>query len=107
MTPREVLVAARKLIEKPEQWTQGWFAKTVSGEEVASLDPRACRWCLEGACRRASGFVGDTYGDEFRPIRRLLTDAIGGRHPQDFNDSSITTHAQVLAALDRAIEAAP
>jgi hypothetical protein len=104
MTPalstREVLVEARRLIEDPSNWSQRKFACTETGRSCGIVSPRAVAWCAEGACvlaaRRAQ------YGELY--LIDKLSEAIGNGSVSLFNDSS--SHADVLAAFDRAIEAA-
>jgi hypothetical protein len=96
----DILVRARKLIEKPENWTQEHYARNVAGEQTSTQAADAVCWCAIGAVLRAD----DTYpySEAVGIASDLLRDAMG-MHPADFNDSH--THPEVLAAFDRAIEA--
>lgn len=97
MTNKQILVAARKLIERPESWTQGWFAKNASGlSTYADHDDAVC-WCASGALIRVAP------PGHRAPARNLL-DSAAGVCIEEFNDSH--SHADVLAAFDKAIEAA-
>ena len=88
----QVLIEARKLIEKPENWTQGELARDEGG---TSCHPeRGVRWCAEGAIQKATG---DYY---YYDIMKAIT---GDFALYKFNDTH--THAEVLAAFTRAIEA--
>lgn len=93
MTTREVLVAARALIDTPEKWIQGtWNLDLASG---------ATCFCALGALREV---VGGLAGDAFS----LLCDQVPGRYKRGiarFNDAPTTTHADVMALFDRAIAA--
>jgi len=98
MTALDVLKAARKRIDKPENWLQGEFARTADGYLCeSSTDPTAAKWCMLGACN-ASGYDATELG---RQVRRLLVDVTGVLSLTVFNDSH--THAEVLAVLDKAI----
>lgn len=89
---RDDLIAARALIDTPEKWTKG------------SYERDGC-YCVAGALRIAIfGGLDDNgpYWDRYRTAKRSL-------HPSDvilFNDASETTHADMMALFDRAIEAA-
>ena len=49
MTPTELLIEARKLIEAPERWCQAQFAYTVDDRPTHAADITACKWCMDGA----------------------------------------------------------
>lgn len=98
MTTKEILIAARALIEKPEHWMQGAYAAKHGGVHVDPWAVDACAWCAWGA---VSKFTPLRY---FTPAYDALK-AVVGCLP-DFNDDNGTTHAEVLAAFDRAIAAA-
>ena len=131
-TARDILTAARALIAQPEAWTQHAYARANkdlvanrSGTpSVHFSSDRAVCWCSYGAVNRA-GYGGG----EFMPLmtshriaeinlaKQALARAMGGRPFDDeleadwklcniakFNDAEGRTHAEVLAAFDRAIE---
>ncbi len=84
-----VLAAARDLIADPENWTN---------------DPQelGARHCMASACGHEAMRVG--YPDSFQLACHRLAKAIGTLNLPHWNDTH--THAEVLAAFDRAIEAA-
>jgi hypothetical protein len=93
MNTREVLIAARKLIERPENWVK---------EPHGYMDSRACV-CAEEAIWRANS------GAKHEGAVNALKDLVGDRGPMtiiNWNDAPERTHAEVLAAFDKAIEAA-
>lgn len=131
-TARDILTAARALIAQPEAWTQHAYARAakdlVAGRPgmpaVHFSSERAVCWCSYGAVNRA-GYGGG----EFKPLmdaRRIaeitmaksaLARTMGGgsKFEDDigdwrlcaiskFNDAEGRTHAEVLAAFDKAIE---
>ena len=108
-TAHDVLVRARDLIAKPENWTQGVHArdKTDSKEDAFSLD--ACKWCAIGALQRA--YI-ETSGDlsEFPPMNATYDAAYdtltetAGKDLETWNDHQDTTHEKVMQAFDEAIK---
>lgn len=98
MTTADTLRAARALIERPERWTQGAMARRADGLRCRHEDDAACRWCTSGAVRR----VAQSGEEAAAALRRLYE--VMKTTPPDFNDSH--THAEILAAFDRAIEIA-
>jgi hypothetical protein len=101
VTPRDVLVAARALIARPEAWTKGAFARAADGTRLYVGERRRRRSrCAAGAYLAAGGETDDAG-------YMALCAAMGGVWAvSDFNDAETTTHADVLAAFDRAIAAA-
>jgi hypothetical protein len=104
---RDQLEKVYALIEKPENWTQGVYARDAVGEpvrnedddeQVALRDTAAC-WCIWGAAYKC----GLTRRDDPDFVGALGFVQIND--PNDFNDSH--THAEVLALLQSAIERAP
>lgn len=98
-----VLKGARKLISDPAHWTKAAFARSANGEERNCLDGEASCWCAWGALYRAAYDCGDKSLDEVEPARAILARSMDDSIPS-FNDNH--THAEVLAAFDRAILAA-
>lgn len=97
----ETLRAARKLIEKPENWCQWQYAMNADGDRVFVMADDATRWCLSGAMQRVCG----SFNGRGRPAYQALLDVVdtgsSGRAIPHFNDTH--THPEVLAVLDRAI----
>ncbi len=98
MTTKDRLIAARKLIESPEKWTQGEMARDADGNMTISEDKTVCR-CALGACMSIQA------GDGYRAMRASLNAQLPAGHIRvhEFNDAPKTTHADVLALFDRAI----
>jgi hypothetical protein len=103
----EILRAARALIDTPEKWTRGAAARDASGASLSIGQwPEAASFCIVGACHVATGIVGESGIEARRNACYAIGRAATGRDawPASFNDNA--THADVLAAFDKAIEAA-
>lgn len=117
--PKQILVEARALIEDPDNWTRGVYARDETGRSLSSgFAPGACVWCAAGAVEAAAG------EDDYRKVDspfvvayRSLSDAARqipdgppalsiedlndqGAIPDDYEDA----HSNVLKAFDIAIE---
>ncbi len=97
---RDILIAARKLIERPTAWVQGTDALDKVGNEVSPYSRAAVRLCPQAALLRAADTtdiqVGVRARDRFRSVISCLS------IPR-WNDAPERTHADVLAAFDRAV----
>lgn len=91
------LRAAKALISDPKNWCKGHYHDRG-------------RFCAFGACRAAVRAAHpdltaeDTAYRAFRVGQRLQE--VTGKWPTNWNDEKTTTHADVMAAFDRAIEKA-
>jgi hypothetical protein len=86
-TVKEILIAARKRIEKPQNWLRhSYYNKNKTA------------FCAAGAIREEDGTIGPIQSPALTALRQVIgkDDLIG-----DFNDTH--THAEVLAAFDKAI----
>lgn len=95
-------IAARALIAKEETWCQGTFFRDTAGSPLvgANFDHPAIRSsCLAGAMWRAAGDY-DRAVEAWRALA-VICQAEPSSFPSDLNDHS--THAEVLALLDRGI----
>lgn len=110
MTTLEILKRARELIASPDKWIQGsWGATADSGP--THQNHRPCRFCVWGAVKVAAGAYGDSFDREsyqksyvaWRAVERMLAPGLTGG--VQYNDLPTTTHADILALLDRAITA--
>lgn len=93
-----ILRAARERIARPEAWTRGAYWRDVNGQDCAQ--PDAVCFCALGAIRASGGI-----DDASPPAKALkaVVRALGYSYVHDWNDDTPTTHADVLAAFDRAI----
>ena len=97
---------AFELLEKPESWCQGMFAKTKEGIMVHPISPNASQWCISGAIHKVYRDDHVLNSAELEAFRKLL-DVLD--YPNNFyasivgwNDDSKRTHAEVLALLKEA-----
>lgn len=105
----ELLKAARKVIEKPENWTQRVLARNVVGSEVDTDSAEACRWCTMGALFRVLDERNgcDNLINRSRPFLNKAAQQLSllpWDCAESYNDSH--THAEVLALFDKAIASA-
>lgn len=104
---REVLIAARQKLTPEGAWTQHVLARSALGFRVPPNSPTATCWCLRGALSSVSR-PGPNRSQGELEIRAVLVLAklLGGHlHVWHWNDAPGRTQAEVLALLDRAIEA--
>lgn len=97
---KETLIAARELIAEPERWTKGRAMEVAEDGSV--------RYCASGALSAAGGHHNEVIENcSACAAADVLTSVLPRRlGVSGFNDLESTTHADVLAAFDRAIEAA-
>lgn len=102
-TPRTLLVDARGLITKPDAWTRDALARGADGATLPYSDPRARRFCLEGAIRRAAsaGTSPEVLDTCLDLVRNELRKAGYFGTIQGWNDRN--DHLTVLRLLDAAI----
>ncbi len=103
-----VLRAARRLLADPAVWVQGTAAVNPAGEPVAFDDPTACAFCAVAAVARAAAALGAPDDVEWAATEALEAAAalLHGQPPQVVNDAAATSHAEVLALLDAAVDVA-
>lgn len=102
-TTAAVLRRAKALIDTPAKWTKGALARDAAGTRLPwsarpPYDGAVC-FCAEGALAKAAG--------ESLPHRpwMAMQEAVGTDSLFEWNDEPTTTHAEVMAAFDRAIAA--
>jgi len=113
---REILLKARTLIADPKHWTKGEMARTQSGRPTTTTSPTACQWCSVGAITKAAREVDPSYDTNacygaMTGLRLVTREVMEKEGYQDdlrnnlavFNDTH--THAEILSAFDKAIDA--
>jgi len=102
MKTNELLIEARRLIEKPEHWTTGESWRDSNGRKTCTV-AEAVKYCGYGAISA----VIHRAGMKQSTLHTIATDAVeksaGTRFFDQFNDTH--THAEVLEVFDRAIAA--
>ena len=86
-------------------WTQHVYARNAQGEPTEPDAPDAVCWCPDGALRKAMApldlpSLAPLHDAATARIERAVGCAKG--YGIEWNDTSYRTHAEVLAALDRA-----
>lgn len=94
------LRAVRTLLDTPDRWTQGAYARDSEGKIVSTLDPVAVRWCLDGAICVVAGSGSEAYQVGVEINQSISGGAAWRRY---WNDARFRTHEQVLAMLDQTI----
>ncbi len=97
MTTAQILRAARELIADERHWTTNVLARDAGGCLTMVASDDATCFCAVGALLKATGRSGIT------AARRAIEDAAGIERSRVFEWNDTHTHAEVLAAFDRAI----
>ena len=103
---KEDVIAARKLIESPENWCR----KTYSRDALDNLDvitsDSACKFCAIGAVIRVTHQQEDyNLSNEHDRVRKLFAKYVGIKEISIYNDEN--DHDKVLKAFDQLIVAMP
>lgn len=108
MKVSEILKAAKAVIEKPENWTQNFYAKDAEGFDVMGNDSLATCFCSLGAIQKIVNYNDHpghgTSPNEAKSAVELLnkvTKELSGMLMASFND--VATHDGVMEAWDKAI----
>lgn len=106
MTDKEFLQKAKDFLEKG--WTKGVMARDSRCREIHAGSESATCWCILGALCATRESLKSTWTQQFtveRILERELS-KMGHCEIADFNDALMRTKEEVLALLDKAIEAA-
>lgn len=74
-----------ELLDSPEKWTKGYFARNKTGDPTESHDNDACCWCLIGAAMKCYNNIGSTTIIDLLNEKAYL---LGYGHAVHFNDDS-------------------
>jgi hypothetical protein len=118
---QRLLAAAKAIIADPAKWIKGKYA--IAAEDATSMgygckvpshfalllgyQPNAVCFCSVGALQKAAGEDGDWGGASLfldKAVKRLTDGKF--EHTPRFNDAPTTTHEDVMAMFDKAIELA-
>ena len=104
---RRLLMDAKALIARPENWCKGTYATSAKDNEVDVFGRSACRFCAEGAIWRANHERHQTkFVDADEPTAAIdmlnfwspvLGDAVG------YQDLLTTTHPMIMRLFNKAI----
>jgi len=89
----------RELLARPNGWTQGFAARSATGEPIHFASSNAVCYCLVGASWVVNGCRSGVHRG-----RTALQYFLGVRDIIDWNDEHGRTQAEVLAAIDGTIE---
>lgn len=107
MSVLQRLQAARELIADEAKWTKGHYARNKFGKLRRSSASDAVCFCVQGACHLDVDMEEDLVCALWYGLPKTARTAT--LPPSDniiyYNDDRDTTHADILALLDRAIEA--
>ena len=98
MSELQALKAARERISTPDRWTKGAFARSRDGNEVHFTSSSASCWCAMGA-------LGIEAPSCYAPsLSKSIPKDSGAFTLAQYNDRPATTHEDIMALFDRAIE---
>lgn len=100
MKTSEILIAAKALIDTPEKWTRGSFARDSENYHVDFYSKDAVCYCSLGALYKSQQGI---HSLEAALAKRHLWYA-AGESIAEYNDTH--THPEVMAVWDKAIELA-
>lgn len=118
---QRTLTAAKAIIADPAKWIKGKYA--IHKDNAASMghgskvppyanslygyEAGAACFCSIGALQKAAG-EGQTYYEASYYLRKAVTEVTSCKfdHAARFNDAESTTHEDVMAMFDKAIELA-
>ena len=105
------LINVKDRIDTPAKWCKRYMAMNSQQEPVDCRSDDACSWCLDGSIVAEMGYDRNDNGAKYYAIYDYVTRAISKvcvytNMIAFFNDSSRTTHDDVMLALDTAIELA-
>jgi hypothetical protein len=102
---KDLLIAARAKIAKPEHWTRQSMMRDAQG--VSTYDPKKAHcYCLVGSMAAANNedpLAYDPQGAIKALNKALRASPFRFNMLSAFNDHPDTTHADVLAVIDAAI----
>lgn len=106
MKVRDLIISARKVIEKPENWTTQYYARDADNEMCSIESANAVCFCSLGALRKVLYNNGgmDIFGRQdflYDTAAGFLKAVAGIGDVADYNDNH--THAEVLALFDKTI----
>lgn len=106
------LIKTLSLIEAPESWTRGTYARAADGQSIDRYSPDAVCFCLQGAYNRAVRETVNPAGGPFSAREMVLNQRIKDALRMQagmvdltlYNDAPGTTHQDVIKCLNRTID---
>ena len=95
-------VKIKELLDKPEKWTKGFYAKDSRGKPANVNDADAVCFCLEGALYKCCGYNG--YEDKQLKLSNSIEKYTNGKTNSlvAFNDNQSTTFEDIKKVLELA-----
>lgn len=107
MKASEALQKAKALIQSPERWIQGNYARDKEGNAVLTTDPAACAFCARGALLKVYDCTQTDPTSEFKTAHAVLVTASNQVTPYLHSGviyvNDYCGHAKALEMFDRAI----
>ena len=100
-----VIDTTLNILNAPEKWTQGEYARDKDGDPIDHHDPQATCWCLDGAFHKAMRINQCDYGSSPAVLtRHALRHSLNNpeRTYVEYNDHPNTTYNGIIALLNRA-----
>lgn len=68
---------AHEVINSPDKWTQGTYARTIEGIEVYTRDQNAVCFCAIGAITKAYATANNERFNAFKKLQAKLVEELG------------------------------
>lgn len=85
------------------KWIRGWMAQTADGKPISPTDPHAAAWTVTGAF--VAAYDPMELDDEENWVWGRLVAFAGMRSINQWNDAPERTQKEVVALIDKVIEA--
>lgn len=107
----ELLVDTKKILDSPDKWTKGAYARGKSGKDVSNFGRYATCFCLAGAFNRAAGQRSNRNMYSLAPGYAKASVAMNNRVWRGghfsfvtYNDLPTTTYEDIIRLIDESIE---
>ena len=97
------LRAVRAQIATQDRWTKGTFSRDQRGNYTKPISRTATCWCLLGAIEAVEPVSAKNTWEITGALHNQLENLGDGFCLAIFNDDPATTHADIIALIDRAI----
>lgn len=100
MNTKDYLIKIKETINTPNKWCKGFYATNKNGKPVLVNDDTALCFCISGAMDKVIFY----YPDKIKIHNKLFFTLNLNMNLTIFNDSSETTHQDVMDLIDKAIQ---